>query len=106
MLRAARDAGKRALDSTPELLPVLKDAGVVDAGGAGFLLLLDSALHVVAGEPLPEADERDEHGRCRRGLRGDRAPPRGATATLDVSEQRYEVMYFLDLADERIDEFK
>jgi dihydroxyacetone kinase-like predicted kinase len=42
VVRAARAAGKRALDNTPELLPVLKDAGVVDAGGAGYLLLLDS----------------------------------------------------------------
>jgi dihydroxyacetone kinase-like predicted kinase len=33
-------------------LQVLKDAGVVDAGGAGFLLLLDSVLYVVDGEPL------------------------------------------------------
>ena len=57
VLRAARAAGKLALDRTPEMLPVLKDAGVVDAGGAGFLLLLDSALHVVDGEPLPEPDE-------------------------------------------------
>ena len=56
----ARDAGKRALDNTPEQLPVLKEAGVVDAGGAGFLLLLDSALHVVAGEPLPEARRLDD----------------------------------------------
>ena len=36
---------------------MLKDAGVVDAGGAGYLLLLDSALHVVDGEPLPEPPE-------------------------------------------------
>jgi dihydroxyacetone kinase-like predicted kinase len=57
MLRAARSAAKAALDNTPELLPVLKDAGVVDAGGAGYLLFLDSALYVVDGEPLPEADE-------------------------------------------------
>ena len=41
------------------MLPVLKDAGVVDAGGAGFLLLLDAALHVVAGEPMPEPAEVD-----------------------------------------------
>ena len=41
VLRAARHAGKSALDRTPDMLPVLKDAGVVDAGGAGFLLLLD-----------------------------------------------------------------
>ena len=55
VVRAAREAGKQALDNTPEQLPVLKEAGVVDAGGAGFLLLLDSALHVVAGDALPEA---------------------------------------------------
>ena len=42
VVRAARAAGKTALDNTPEQLQVLKDAGVVDAGGAGFLLLLDS----------------------------------------------------------------
>ncbi len=48
MLRTARDAGRDALARTPDLLPVLKDAGVVDAGGAGFLLLMDAALHVVA----------------------------------------------------------
>ncbi len=57
VLVAARDAGRTALARTPELLPVLRDAGVVDAGGAGFLLLLDAALHVVDGRPLPEADE-------------------------------------------------
>ena len=40
MLRVARDAGRAALANTPELLPVLKDAGVVDAGGAGFMLFI------------------------------------------------------------------
>ena len=37
---AALEAAKTALASTPELLPVLKKAGVVDAGGQGFLLVL------------------------------------------------------------------
>ena len=50
--------GRAALEATPDLLPVLKEAGVVDAGGAGYLLLLDAALHVIDGEPLPEAPER------------------------------------------------
>lgn len=59
-------------------------AGVVDAGSTGFLLLLDSVLYVVDGEP----------------------PPVAVPGELDVSEQRYEVMYLLDLADERIREFK
>ena len=103
MLRAARAAGKTALDNTPELLAVLKDAGVVDAGGAGFLLLLDSALFVVDGEPLPEPDEGD--GPSAEQL--DRVSRRHATdGGVDVSELRYEVMYFVDLVDERIQEFK
>ncbi len=54
VLETARAAGADALERTPDLLPVLKEAGVVDAGGAGFLLLLDAALHVVDGRPLPE----------------------------------------------------
>jgi DAK2 domain fusion protein YloV len=107
VVRAARHAGRQALDDTPELLPVLKDAGVVDAGGAGFLLLLDSVLHVVDGEPLPEA-EPDDGAVGAVGAAFDVVAHRHAAAPgeLDVSEQRYEVMYFLDLADERIAEFK
>lgn len=107
VVRAARRAGKTALDNTPEQLPVLKDAGVVDAGGAGFLLLLDSALYVVDGEPLPEAEPDDGTGGAV-GAAFDAVAHRtsGVEGELDVSEQRYEVMYFLDLDDARIDEFK
>jgi len=105
--RAARDAGKRALDNTPEQLQVLKDAGVVDAGGAGFLLLLDSVLHVVDGEPLPVA-EPDDGTPGPVGAAFDAVAHRHAATPgeLDVSEQRYEVMYFLDLADDHIRDFK
>ena len=104
VLRAARAAGKEALDNTPELLPVLKDAGVVDAGGAGYLLLLDSALHVVDGVPLPEPTE--DEGLTEEQFEAVAHRSSGVTGELDVSEQRYEVMYFLDLADERIQDFK
>jgi len=107
VLRAARDAGKRALDNTPEQLPVLKDAGVVDAGGAGYLLLLDSALHVVGGEPLPEPadDSADDAAAVERAAAVARRGT-GGDGELDVSEQRYEVMYFMDLADPQINAFK
>jgi hypothetical protein len=98
VLRSARHAGKEALDRTPEMLPALKDAGVVDAGGAGFLLLLDSALHVVDGEPIPESEDAEQAP--------DDAPLPDLHAAGDVSELRYEVMYFLDLVDDRIDRFK
>ena len=77
VLRAARDGGARALDQTPELLPVLKDAGVVDAGGAGFLLLLDAALHVVDDEPLPETEAEGARPGRRGCLRRGRPPSIG-----------------------------
>ena len=100
VLSTARDAGQEALDRTPELLPVLRDAGVVDAGGAGFLLLLDAALNVVDDRPLPEptvvGSALSEEEFAAIAHRGDG----------DVSELRYEVMYFLDLDDSRIEDFK
>ncbi|MEI8391962.1 MAG: DAK2 domain-containing protein [Actinomycetes bacterium] len=106
-LRAARDAGRVALDHTPELLPVLKDAGVVDAGGAGFMLLLDAALNVVEGEPMPLSE--DSFG----GDSMDQAFPAAMTmrapdshGELSVADLRYEVMYFLHLEDGKINEFK
>lgn len=104
VVRAARAAGKDALDRTPELLPVLKDAGVVDAGGAGYLLFLDSALHVVDGVPLPVPS--DDGGLTEEQFAAVAYRHSGVEGELDVSEQRYEVMYFLDLDDEQIGAFK
>jgi len=42
-----------ALDRTPEMLPILKQAGVVDAGGRGLLLFLECLLYALDGSPLP-----------------------------------------------------
>jgi len=53
VLRKAVEAGRQSLERTPELLPALKDAGVVDAGGQGYLLLLEGILMVVTGERIP-----------------------------------------------------
>ena len=110
--RAARDAaetsailkvveealteGEAALERTPEQLIVLREAGVVDAGGAGFLLLLHAILHVLDGRALPEAENSTEI----------------ASATIgeqqhdEISELRYEVMYLLNAPDEAIEGFK
>lgn len=63
---AARSAAAAALERTPELLPELRAAGVVDAGGTGFLLLLDALVHVVAGKPLPEPPAAAEPATLRR----------------------------------------
>ncbi len=103
VVRAARESGRDALARTPEMLPVLKDAGVVDAGGAGFLLLLDSFMHVVAGEDLPEPDESAGPSAEQLETVAKRHHDDG---TVDVSELRYEVMFLLDLDDSRAGEFK
>ncbi len=96
MLHVARAAGRTALANTPEQLPVLKDAGVVDAGGAGFLLLMDAALHVVDGEPLPEPSEASGPTTEQLEAVSHRASTSG---DVDVSELRYEVMFLLNIDD-------
>lgn len=52
VLATAITAGEIALDNTPNLLPVLKEAGVVDAGGKGFLYILEGGLSALKGEAL------------------------------------------------------
>ena len=49
-LKQVIDIGEEALAMTPELLPVLKKAGVVDAGGRGLLIILNGFLKIVAGD--------------------------------------------------------
>jgi hypothetical protein len=55
VLRVAVDAAADSVERTPDLLAVLKDAGVVDAGGRGIELLLRGALGSIHGEHLPHA---------------------------------------------------
>jgi DAK2 domain fusion protein YloV len=102
VLEAARTAGEDALQRTPDLLPVLAEAGVVDAGGAGFLLLLDAMLHVADGRPIPEPKVGEGAVRPDAHL---------VHASIDdahdsVSDLRYEVMYFLEADDDAIPAFK
>ena len=53
--RRILERGEDALARTPELLQVLKDAGVVDAGGAGLQEIVRGLAAGISGEPLPEA---------------------------------------------------
>jgi len=53
--------GEEAVARTPEQLAVLRDAGVVDAGGAGLLELVRGVASAVSGEPVPEAPRAEEH---------------------------------------------
>ena len=45
---------KASLERTPELLPVLKEVGVVDSGGQGLVYVYEGFLAVLKGEALPE----------------------------------------------------
>ena len=96
VVEEALTEGEAALERTPEQLIVLREAGVVDAGGAGFLLLLHAILHVLDGRALPVAENSTEI----------------ASATIseqqhdELSELRYEVMYLLNAPDEAIEGFK
>ncbi|MDQ1521307.1 MAG: fatty acid kinase [Actinomycetota bacterium] len=95
LLDAACRAANDAVASTPDLLPVLKDAGVVDAGGKGFTLLLDALLEVVDGRPIPEPEIVATPRIVEAHLRGD-----------DIAGLRYEVMYLLDAPDDTIPALK
>jgi DAK2 domain fusion protein YloV len=102
VLAAAREQGDKALAGTPDLLPVLAEAGVVDAGGTGYQLLLDVMLHVVDGRPVPEP--RVGEGAVRADAHLVHAGPNGHGE--GSSDLRYEVMYFLEAPDESIPAFK
>jgi len=52
--------GELAVARTPEQLQVLRDAGVVDAGGAGLLELVRGVAATVSGEPLPKPPPSEE----------------------------------------------
>ncbi len=95
LLERGFDAANRAVEKTPEQLPVLRDAGVVDAGGKGFTLLLAALLEVVAGRPIPEPEIVTTPVSVAAHLAGDH-----------VAGLRYEVMYLLDAEDATIPGFR
>jgi DAK2 domain fusion protein YloV len=92
LLQRVYERAQLALEETPELLPVLKQAGVVDAGGAGLLLLLGAFLEEVTGIDV---------------IFPDRLFVEAATvdeSSHDVGGPRYEVMYFVEA--ETVDEMR
>ncbi|BCB82160.1 DAK2 domain-containing protein [Phytohabitans flavus] len=91
--RSAAGAAARALDRTPEQLPALARAGVVDAGGRGLCVLLDALLAVVTGEEVTSAPV---------------AVRRPVTAARETgsSEYGYEVQYLLDADSAAVDRLR
>jgi uncharacterized protein len=107
VVNAAREKAQIALDSTPDLLPVLKQAGVVDAGGAGLCLLLDAALLLLDGRPVPTVEAPGTpmpHELGGSGAGGSRPLEHGGVP--GIADLRYEVMYFLEAPDDSIAGFK
>ena len=60
VLDEAIKTGYATLAETIEMNPVLKKAGVVDAGGKGYLIILEGMLRALRGEELPEVEEQVE----------------------------------------------
>ena len=61
LLKRLIERGEDALARTPDMLDVLKEAGVVDAGGAGLLEIVRGVSAALSGEPLPDAPPEDAH---------------------------------------------
>jgi DAK2 domain fusion protein YloV len=105
VVESARTEAADALARTPEMLPVLAQAGVVDAGGTGYLLLLDAFLLVLDGRPLPEPSGVDAPDLSN--LNGAWAEHDGSPGEAHaVGDLQYEVMYFLHAPDDSIEAFK
>ena len=94
-LDAALAAANASVQRTPDLLPTLREAGVVDAGGKGFTLLVAALLAVVDGRPLPEPETVITPVAVAAHLAGE-----------DIAGLRYEVMYLLDAEDATIPGFR
>ncbi|WP_034387863.1 DAK2 domain-containing protein [Deinococcus sp. YIM 77859] len=85
VLEQALFEGQRLLDQTPEMLPALKQAGVIDSGGQGYLYVVQGMLAALRGEALPEAPsvtsyaqeqfETEEFGYCTEFLMSDATKP-------------------------------
>src|SRR3954469_24574841 len=93
VLTTSARGAREALARTHEQLQTLKDAGVVDAGGRGVVVILDAAETALTGKRPPQVEP------------GRRVPqpvlaPRGAD--LVAGGPAYEVMYLLDAPDDAI----
>jgi DAK2 domain fusion protein YloV len=94
LARTATEAADAALQRTPRQLAVLANAGVVDAGGRGLVLLLDALARVAGARPVLTEP----------------APPQPAAATADRETGSeafgYEVQYLLDADSEAADDLR
>jgi len=94
---AAATAAAAALDKTPSQLAVLADAGVVDAGGRGVVVLFDALLAVVTGQPAAlAAAQRATAERAARPSAGGQESSLYTSRESGSDAYAYEVMYLLE----------
>ncbi|WP_067992116.1 DAK2 domain-containing protein [Nocardia pseudobrasiliensis] len=97
---AAADGAAKALVDTPSQLGVLREAGVVDAGARGLLVLFDALVEVIVGRvPARPAYQKSDEYRDGPADRGRPARFPTESTTLDIPQ--YEVMYLLSDTDEQ-----
>ena len=77
-MRRLLEEGEAALARTPELMAVLKEAGVVDAGGKGFVRMLEGVVRYIHGDPVLGDGAAEEPS----------GPPLFAAAEMDVAAER------------------
>ncbi|MHB8779905.1 MAG: DAK2 domain-containing protein [Candidatus Geothermincolia bacterium] len=89
-LRLVIEEALRSLANTPELLPVLKEAGVVDAGGRGLVAVLEGMLAALTDTELREAV----------------AVAAPALVSEQVEDLKYEAQFMLSCKDSRVDQLR
>ncbi len=94
--RAAAKAAQVALDHTPEQLQVLKDAGVVDSGGRGLVVILDALVEAITGEHRISYAE----------VRLPRPVSPVESHSVSYGGPAYEVMFLLDAEDDAVGTMK
>lgn len=77
-MRRLLEEGELALARTPELMAVLKEAGVVDAGGKGFVRMLEGVVRYIHGDPVPASPPLDDPS----------SEQKSPAAALDVASER------------------
>ena len=99
VLAALVSAAERSVASTPSLLPILREAGVVDSGGQGLFRLFEGALLSVRGRPV-QSGSGSATGRSHREARTNVAPAfRSGVAGLEEDAYGYETVFILNATD-------
>jgi hypothetical protein len=102
MVRRVLDRARDALRRTPDQLPVLKQAGVVDAGGRGLVLFFECMLNALDGTelPAPQAPVLSPADALASGAGMGSDPHEGSL------EFKFEVQFLLDAPDEKADPYR